>query len=68
MIDGRADIVAEVAEAPVPLRSYVIASVRRLNNHPAFGEALAGHLPADRASQQRLPALRRKLQSIAALA
>ena len=31
-------------------------------------EALAGHLPADRASQQRLPSLRRKLQGITALA
>jgi hypothetical protein len=45
----------------------VIESARRLMAAPLFNEALPGHLPPDRASQQRLPALRRKLQAIAAL-
>lgn len=68
VIDGRENIVAEVDDAPTQLRGYVIESVRSLNDNPIFDEALAGHLPADRASQQRLPSLRRKLQGITALA
>jgi hypothetical protein len=68
VIDGRENIVSEVNEAPGQLRNYVIESVRRLRNAQAFNEALTGHLPADWASQQRLPALRQKLQRIAALA
>ncbi len=67
VIDGREKIVAEVNAAPAELRQYVIASVRGLVAIPGFDEALAGHLPHDRASQQRLPNLRRKLQGIAAL-
>jgi hypothetical protein len=67
VIDGRDNIVAEVNHTtPTPLRSYVIESARRLMAAPLFNEALPGHLPPDRASQQRLPALRRKLQEIAA--
>lgn len=67
VVDGRDRIVHEVDEAGAALRGYVIASVRALAASPAFNEALPGHLPPDRASQQRLPNLRRKLQSIAAL-
>lgn len=67
VIDGREQIVAEVDRAPASLRGYVIESVQHLIDSPAFNEALAGHLPADRASQQRLPSLRGKLHGIAAL-
>ena len=67
VIDGRGKIVAEVNVAPAELRQYVIESVRGLVSIPAFDEALAGHLPHDHASQQRLPSLRRKLQEIAAV-
>jgi hypothetical protein len=67
VIDGRENIVAEVNAAPVELRRCVIESVRNLVSTAAFDEALPGHLPPDRASQQRLPNLRRKLREIAAL-
>jgi hypothetical protein len=67
VIDGREKIAAEVNEAPAQLRQYVIASVRGLVGAHSFDEALPGHLPPDRASQQRLSNLRRKLQEIAAL-
>lgn len=67
VIDGREHIAAEVDAAPAALRSYVITSVRELLPLAAFVEALPGYLPGDRASQQRLPGLRRKLQLIAAL-
>ena len=67
VIDGRENIAAEIAPAPVALRAYVIESILSLLAVPAFDEALPAHLPADRASQQRLPNLRRKLQAIGAL-
>jgi hypothetical protein len=41
--------------------------VRNLIAIPVFNEALPGHLPPDRASQQRLPSLRQKLQAITML-
>jgi hypothetical protein len=68
VVDGRERIAAEVESTPTALRSYVIRSVHALLAIPAFDEALSGHLPGDRASQQRLPGLRKKLQAIAALA
>lgn len=68
VIDGREMIVTEVNEAPPELRRCVIEYIRGLVAVAAFNEALPGHLPPDRASQQRLPHLRRKLQAIAALA
>jgi predicted nucleotidyltransferase len=67
VIDGRDLIVSEINETPVALRGYVIASVQTLIAAAAFNEALPGHLPPDRASQQRLPGLRRKLQAISTL-
>jgi hypothetical protein len=67
VIDGRANIVAEVKDAPVGLRDYVTEAVRKLTAAPAFVDALASYLPADRTSQQRLPMLRNKLAGIAAL-
>jgi predicted nucleotidyltransferase len=67
VIDGRKNMVQEVSLAPAELARYVIASVRNLIAIPAFDEALPGHLPPDRASQQRLPSLRKKLQAIAIL-
>ena len=67
VIDGREHIAAEIDRAPAGLRAYVRGAVRSLLATQTFDEALPGHLPADRASQQRLPSLRRKLQGIAAL-
>jgi hypothetical protein len=67
VVDGRERIVDEVDRAPEGLRNYVRDAVRAWLTLPAFDEALPGHLPSDRASQQRLPGLRRKLREIAAL-
>lgn len=67
VIDGREDIVAEVNTTPASMRRYVIDSIKSLISTEAFNEALPGHLPPDRASQQRLSGLRRKLRAIAAL-
>jgi len=67
VIDGRERIVGDVDQAPSDLRRYVIGTVNSLTATDAFNEALSGHLPADAASQGRLPSLRQKLAEIAAL-
>ena len=66
VVDGRAEIAGEVAQANNGLCSYVATAVRELIAVPIFLETLSGHLPSDSASQQRLPLLRSKLQSLAA--
>lgn len=67
VIDGRDGIAADVDQAPRDLRQYIIGAARSLTAIAAFDDALSGHLPADSASQQRLPLLRRKLAAIGAL-
>ncbi len=68
VIDGREKIAEEVAAADPALRAYVAKAMAALVASEDFMEALPGHLPADAASQGRLPGLRRKLTGIAAAA
>ena len=67
VIDGRARIVKELAEAETSLRNFVQAGVARLMSAGEVQESLTGHLPFDEASQRRLPGLRKKLQALATL-
>ncbi len=67
VIDGRENIAAEIDRAPTELRGYVVEALIALTSTPEFDEALAGQIPPDRASQQRLPKLREKLRNIASL-
>lgn len=67
MIDGRANIVNEVAEAESGLKTFVTTSIGRLMEDADFDESLSGQLPLDAASQARLPSLRQKLRLIAAV-
>lgn len=68
VIDGRNAIVNDVSSSDTALRAYVSSAIATLRAAEDFNEALPGHLPADTASQRRLPGLRRKLADIAALA
>lgn len=65
VIDGREKIVEEVAAADPALRDFVAKAMAKLAKSADFLEALQGHLPADSASQGRLPGLRSKLIRIA---
>lgn len=65
VVDGRERIAEEVVAADPALRDFVAKAMANLADSPDFLEALPGHLPADRASQGRLPGLRRKLIRIA---
>ncbi|MEW6590900.1 MAG: nucleotidyl transferase AbiEii/AbiGii toxin family protein [Pseudomonadota bacterium] len=68
VVDGRPELADEMQDAPAALRQYVAAEFRTLMNTPAFLQALAGHLPGDSASQQRLPGLLARLRQLSQLA
>jgi hypothetical protein len=63
LVDGREELVAEVAAAPRDLRGFTAAQIADLLQRSAFTDALFGFLRADMASQARadtvvLPRLR----------
>ncbi len=65
LIDGREALLTEIQSAPEPLRDYLRAEFATLIAQPDFINALAGHLPGDRQSQQRLPRLIERLRGLA---
>ena len=67
VIDGRAGILAELSAIDAELKEYIARTISGLITAEGFREALAGHLPPDRASQERLPLLWQRLVAIAAL-
>jgi hypothetical protein len=67
LIDGRAELVEEVGQAPEDLRTYLVAAFQNLLENPLFMEALPGHLPGDEASQKRLPLLEHRIREISKL-
>lgn len=67
VVDGRTELVDEMQNAPDELRGYVAKEFRALLDTPGFLEALAGHLPGDSGSQQRLPNLIATLQRLSRL-
>jgi hypothetical protein len=67
VIDGRLEIVNEVATTDAKLRGYLATSFATLLADPAFPYALQGHLPSDPGSQARLPLVMTRLKNIASL-
>ena len=67
IVDGREQLLEECRASSPDVQDYLAHEISTLLAAPAFVEALSGHLPADAASQQRLPQLRQKLQQIASL-
>ena len=68
VVDGREGLIAECRAAPPELRAYLGAQFQALLSRRAFRDALPGHLPGDAASQERLPELEARLQTLARLA
>ena len=68
LVDGRADIVAEVAAAPDEARAFISSWFAKQLEKPDFLEAIPGHLPAMMGSRQRLPKVLDRLKAIAAFA
>lgn len=67
VIDGRASFLDECLRAPAELQRYLSAQFGQLLAQRAFRDALPGHLPADAASQARLPDLEQVLRQLANL-
>lgn len=67
VIDGRATAEAEIAAAPPSVRGVVQQRFRSMLADPDFIDAVAGHLPGDRASQARLPLVLSRMRAIAAV-
>ncbi len=62
VIDGRPELVDEVAACEAALRAYLADEIGSLLRNAAFLEALSGHLPGDETSQARLPIIRERLR------
>jgi predicted nucleotidyltransferase len=60
VIDGRPELVDEVAACEAALRAYLADEIGSLLRNAAFLEALSGHLPGDETSQARLPIIRER--------
>ena len=65
VVDGRPEIVDDVAAADEPVRAYISTEARSLLANPAFLEALAGFLLPDAASQARRTILEERLAALA---
>ncbi len=64
VIDGRPEIVEEVAAGREDLRDYIGTQIRALLENPDFIEALSGFLPPDAASQARRSLLEERLRAL----
>ena len=67
VIDGRAGFLDELSVIEAELKEYIAKTMSRFITTEEFREALSGHLPPDRASQERLPLLWQRLVAIASL-
>lgn len=65
LIDGRSELVDEIAQGPENLRIHLAETFRELLRNERFLEALPGHLAGDTASQQRRPILEAHMNRIA---
>ncbi len=67
IIDGRPEIVEEVASANPELHDYLRNEFELLLGEPTFTERLGWHLTGDAASQARIPQIIERLRKIAGL-
>ena len=54
LVDGREELLDEVAAAPEPLRVYLAGQLEELSGHPAFDNGLEGALPSAPETQERV--------------
>lgn len=64
VVDGRPEIVSEVAAVSADVRDYIGAEIRALLENPDFVEALGGFLLPDAGSQGRRPLLEARLRAL----
>jgi hypothetical protein len=68
VIDGRPDIVDDVAQAPADLRAAIAAKFEELLARPNVADVVAAQLLPDAESQDRLPLVLARIEAMAALA
>ena len=64
VLDGRPEIIDEVRQSDIKIRTYLSEYFANLLKEQTFIEALSGHLPSDRLSQERLPLLLERMRAI----
>jgi hypothetical protein len=67
VVDGRAELVAEIQAAANDVRSYLAKEIKKLLSIREFSDALPGHVPPDAASQERVGTIISRLEEIASL-
>jgi hypothetical protein len=65
VVDGRHEVVGEIAASPEKVHEYVRANLRAFLRKTAFNDAIPGHLGPDPASQQRAAMIVDRLREIA---
>ena len=65
LIDGRPEIVDDVRNTTTDLRIYLSGRFEKLVTMSEFTSAVAGHLPPDTASQERVPIVMERIKIIA---
>ena len=68
VVDGRPEIVEEVAGADAQVRSFISSEIRSLLDNPDFADALPGLLPPDASSQARQRILGERLRALSGIA
>ena len=64
VLDGRPEIPDEIAGADQALRNHLSQRFAQLSRDPGFESAVPGHLPADAASQARVPLILARISAI----
>ena len=67
VVDRRPDLLAECRASSPELRAYLAAEFKAMFSNPEFEQALAGHLPGDAFSQQRIKPLATTLRELSGL-
>jgi hypothetical protein len=65
VVDGRAELFAEIQAGPEDARPYIAAEIKKLLAASAFRDALPGYLLPDSASQARISTVIERLKQIA---
>lgn len=64
LIDGRAELISEIANAPSDVRLFIAKEFESLLSNSEFVDSIPGYLDADEASQGRVPLVRARMQKI----
>ncbi len=67
VVEGREQLLEELADAPADLREYLKEAIGKLLGNERFLEALPGYVPGDSISQRRIPIVIERLRKMGEL-